>query len=84
VADGTARARPADDRGRHGHGERGAALTAPPPAPLELLLLLAGAGLLLLAGVRLERELLKRQLQVLDGAAAGDVDLTGTDDGRRC
>ena len=39
--------------------------------------LAAGVIVLLLAGAKLERWLMKRQLQVLDGAAeGGDIDLT--------
>lgn len=48
------------------------------------LVALAGAVVLLYVGAKVERELMKRRLSVLDGAAAGaDVDLTeGTGGGR--
>jgi len=44
--------------------------------------LVAGVILLVVAGAKLERFLMKRQLQVLDGAE-GDVDLTEAADGGR-
>lgn len=65
-----------------------AALLEPVGAAIEgvrtLFLLGTLAVLLVLAGARLERCLLKRRLEVLDGAAEGsDVDLTeGTGGGR--
>lgn len=50
-----------------------------------VLLFVAALGLVLVAGAKLERYLMKRRLEVLDGAAGGetDIDLTEARGGDR-
>jgi hypothetical protein len=52
--------------------------------PPGLIAIAAGAALLLLVGARLDRYLLKRRLEVLDGTAGHeDIDLTEVAGGGR-